>query len=221
MHGLNDINLLDIPQVRFLIKKNGLDAFASLYALLAECKKNLKPFALSDSKRNVIASDLNLDKDAIDKAIEDCVSLGLLSVSDGSIWLGKETLALFKPEAKEVDERYYYPFSEVMRLWNETCCNLPKVLTLNNQRKLKMRQRFKEWSPKFNESEILGFAKTIFLIVASSDFLNGKNERNWCASFDWIFSNEKNCIKVYEGNYNNRTEPNKFDELANLCNYIQ
>ena len=39
-------------------------------------------------------------------------------------------------------------------------------------------------------------------IAMSSDFMNGKNSRNWVASFDWIMC-PTNFAKVLEGNYNN------------------
>lgn len=38
--------------------------------------------------------------------------------------------------------------------------------------------------------------------AAKSDFLNGKNQRGWTASFDWLFL-PSNFEKVYEGNYDN------------------
>ena len=38
--------------------------------------------------------------------------------------------------------------------------------------------------------------------AAKSDFLNGKNQRGWTASFDWLFL-PTNFVKVLEGNYDN------------------
>ena len=40
--------------------------------------------------------------------------------------------------------------------------------------------------------------------ATASDFLNGKNQRGWVASFDWIML-PTNFPKVLEGNYDNRT----------------
>ena len=39
--------------------------------------------------------------------------------------------------------------------------------------------------------------------AATSDFLNGKNNRGWTADFDWLFR-PNNFPKVLEGNYENR-----------------
>ena len=40
--------------------------------------------------------------------------------------------------------------------------------------------------------------------ASQSDFLNGRNQRGWTATFDWIFL-PTNFPKVLEGNYDNRT----------------
>lgn len=64
MYGLNsNLNLLDFPQVRFLIKKDGPQAFACLYSIFAECQRNGKPFVMSEYGRDVTASDLNITYD--------------------------------------------------------------------------------------------------------------------------------------------------------------
>lgn len=41
----------------------------------------------------------------------------------------------------------------------------------------------------------------VIRLAAKSDFLNGKNNRNWKADFDWIFL-PNNFPKILEGNYN-------------------
>ena len=41
--------------------------------------------------------------------------------------------------------------------------------------------------------------------ATQSDFLNGRNQRGWTASFDWIFL-PTNFPKVLEGNYDNRPQ---------------
>lgn len=43
--------------------------------------------------------------------------------------------------------------------------------------------------------------------AAESDFLNGKNDRGWVATFDWLMK-PNNFVKVLEGNYDN-TSANK------------
>ena len=49
--------------------------------------------------------------------------------------------------------------------------------------------------------------EAVYEVIAkatASDFLNGKNQRGWVASFDWIML-PTNFPKVLEGNYDNRT----------------
>lgn len=41
--------------------------------------------------------------------------------------------------------------------------------------------------------------------AAESDFLNGKNDRGWVATFDWLMK-PNNFVKVLEGNYDNTGE---------------
>ena len=49
----------------------------------------------------------------------------------------------------------------------------------------------------------------VFCKMEASDFLKGKNKYGWQASFDWVFKNSDNWIKILEGNYDNRIpQPN-------------
>lgn len=90
---------------------------------------------------------------------------------------------------------------------------LSKVIKLSKSRKEKMRLRLKE----YGEELILDAIKKI----PESKFLMGNNKQGWKCSFDWLFDNDKNILKVYEGNYdgkektvedkvNNAKEMNKY-----------
>lgn len=46
--------------------------------------------------------------------------------------------------------------------------------------------------------------KTVADKSATSDFLNGKNDRGWLATFDWLMR-PNNFVKVLEGNFDNKT----------------
>lgn len=69
---------------------------------------------------------------------------------------------------------------------------MPKVKYLNENR-LKKTRRILE---NYNEDQV----KDALLNLGKSDFLNGKNERKWAASFDW-FIKEENFLKVLEDSY--------------------
>ena len=47
--------------------------------------------------------------------------------------------------------------------------------------------------------------------MESSDFLKGGNKNGWMASFDWVFDNGNNWLKVVEGNYDNQQVKEKYD----------
>ena len=54
---------------------------------------------------------------------------------------------------------------------------------------------------------------TCFQKISESDFCNGATGK-WTATFDWFFENEKNWLKVLEGNYDNRKEKSQLEILA-------
>lgn len=71
---------------------------------------------------------------------------------------------------------------------------IKQVKNVTAQRKSAIEARARE-----NGKEAL---KTIADKAAVSDFLNGKNDRGWLATFDWIMK-PNNFVKVLEGNFDN------------------
>ena len=59
--------------------------------------------------------------------------------------------------------------------------------------------------------------------IKQSDFLQGRNNRNWTITFDW-FVRPNNFPKVLDGNYGNRAkaqkEPNELND-DDFCGYVQ
>ena len=102
-----------------------------------------------------------------------------------------------KPKAEKL------PFKDIKAMWNETCTGFPKLFTLSEPRKNKMRLRIAEMG---GLEKALPLIKQIFEKMQQSKFLKGDNKRGWKASFDWLFENNKNWVKVYEGNYDNKPE---------------
>ena len=102
-----------------------------------------------------------------------------------------------KPKAEKL------PFKDIKAMWNETCTGFPKLFTLSEPRKNKMRLRIAEMG---GLEKALPLIKQIFEKMQQSKFLKGDNKRGWKASFDWLFENDKNWVKVYEGNYDNKPE---------------
>ena len=96
------------------------------------------------------------------------------------------------------------PYDRIRDLWNETCKGFNNVHTLSKSRKAKICVRVTETGGVEKAMETI---EKLFRKVSESKFLNGDNDRSWKASFDWLFENDKNWVKVMEGNYDNR-EPN-------------
>jgi len=85
------------------------------------------------------------------------------------------------------------PYEKIRELFNLTCPSFAKVLGINGKRKIAVAARWKEHPD-------LDFFKEYFERVEASDFLKGKNDRNWKATFDWLM-NAANMDKVREGKY--------------------
>jgi len=103
-------------------------------------------------------------------------------------------------EKIEVNHDNGINYKEFAEQWNSICTNLPKVEKLTESRKRKIKARLKDW-PKEKIFEA-------FAIINSNDFLCGKNNRGWTATFDWAIENDRNIAKVLEGAYSSGTKQN-------------
>lgn len=115
-----------------------------------------------------------------------------------------------REEEKEVDkekekgkEKSNTDYQQIIDLFNDTCVSFPKVRSLSDARKKAIKARLKTYSADD--------LKRAFEMAEASDFLKGKNNRDWQATYDWIMC-DRNMAKILDGNYNNRPEkipPNK------------
>ncbi|MGN0618479.1 MAG: hypothetical protein ACI4J7_05610 [Ruminiclostridium sp.] len=97
------------------------------------------------------------------------------------------------------------PFSEIKILFNETCKSFPKIRSIDGQRK-------KTVAARWRTNPDIAVFKNLFIIAESSDFLKGKNDRSWCADFDWMMKST-NFDKILEHRYDNK--PGKPSETSN------
>ncbi len=104
-------------------------------------------------------------------------------------------------EKESKGKKIEYPYQDIVALWNSVCSSLPKIKTLNDNRRQKIRLRLAEFSD--DSSRWLSFCQEIFEKIQASKFLNGGNDSGWTATFDWVFENSKNWLKIVEGNYDN------------------
>lgn len=83
-------------------------------------------------------------------------------------------------------------YQQIADLYNETCVSFPRLTKLSDSRKKAIRARLKQYS--------VDDFRRMFELAESSDFLKGKNDRNWSATFDWMVK-DANMAKILDGNY--------------------
>ena len=84
---------------------------------------------------------------------------------------------------------------KVIQIFNSVCKKLPAVQKLTPKRISAINARNEEYNLK-----TIG---EVFILVSQSPFLNGDNDREWRADFDWIM-NPNNFIKILEKKYNGK-----------------
>lgn len=76
-----------------------------------------------------------------------------------------------------------------MRIWNENCGPLSKIVTFPKSRREKVKARIAQGITNETFTEAVK-------CCAAKPFLRGENDRQWKASFDWIVSNDINIEKA-------------------------
>jgi len=98
-------------------------------------------------------------------------------------------------------------YNGIKDAYNALCPSLPTVRSLSDARKKTIRARLNTYSvEKLYEA---------FTKAEASDFLKGKNSRNWAANFDWIMK-DANLAKILDGNYDNRRDSQPKDKTAEM-----
>jgi len=136
----------------------------------------------------------------------------LKGFSKGIYTLKEKEKEQYKEKDKEKDKEKENTCNDFFNLYNSTVKNLPKIKTIGESRKKKIKTRLKELP--FDDW------KAVFEKCDNSSFCCGNNNRNWQASFDWLIENDNNYIKVLEGKYDNKeefTDKNKLLEMAEMA----
>lgn len=111
---------------------------------------------------------------------------------------------------KDIEKKEIVPYQEIADLYNSTCISFPKLTKLSEARKKAIKARLNTYT--------IDDFKKLFTMAEQSDFLKGKNDRNWSATFDWLIK-DSNMAKVLDGNYKNsvskptKAKPNKFNNF--------
>ena len=86
-------------------------------------------------------------------------------------------------------------FTQIQELYNSICKSYPRLTKISEKRKKAINARMKT-------GYTLEDFQRVFEKAESSDFLKGKNKRDWSATFDWLIC-DSNMAKVLDGNYDN------------------
>lgn len=123
-----------------------------------------------------------------------------------SLFKDEERDTSVSPKKSEIDYGY------VLKLWNISMKRkIPKLKAVSDARKDKIQLRVAEMGGWEEAKETIA---ECFRKMNDSDYCNGENENVWVATFDWFFSNEKNWLKVIEGNYDNRQRKSQLEIFA-------
>ena len=97
---------------------------------------------------------------------------------------------------KSFSKKERIDYDAIVKCWNETNPTLSSVRMLNDNRKKQIRTLLAS-----NNATVDDLMKAIKIISISS-FCQGKNDRNWRASFDWLIKDTKSCFsRLFEGVY--------------------
>lgn len=100
-----------------------------------------------------------------------------------------------KEKEKDIEKRERVDYQLIAGMYNDTCVSFPKLKTLSEARKKAIKARLHTYT--------IDDFKLLFAKAEASDFLKGKNGRDWQASFDWLIK-DANMAKVLDGNYDNK-----------------
>ena len=86
---------------------------------------------------------------------------------------------------------------QIADMYNSICVSFPSIRSLSDARKKAIKARLKTYT--------VDDFRAVFENAEASDFLKGKNDRNWVATFDWLIK-DTNMAKVLDGNYANKAK---------------
>ena len=90
----------------------------------------------------------------------------------------------------------HVPYKVIVSMYHEICKSYPELRSVSDNRKKAIAARWRE------HGQNLDTFRELFEKAEASQFLKGKNKRNWAADFNWLM-NSDNMGKVLEGNFEN------------------
>ena len=154
-------------------------------------------------------SNIFKDKDIIENKVEKSKNPNLEKTGKTD----KNQVSVNEKTVKEKEKKSAQKEKEVLALYLTVCVSFPKILQLTAGRKDKILRRLSEMGG-------MKILEQVFKKMEASDFLKGKNQFGWKASFDWVFKNPDNWMKVLEGNYDNRAPQTNIFKPANDARFM-
>ena len=119
-------------------------------------------------------------------------------VQSADIYKHKQNKKSTSEEVPEKPDDVSAQITTIRELYNSVCGSYPRLVKLSEARKKAIRARLRAGYT------VEDFHR-LFEAAEESDFLKGKNRRNWSATFDWLVA-DANMAKVLDGNYRNPAE---------------
>lgn len=141
--------------------------------------------------------------------------LVLAGLIPDSLLLIPDSLFPIKPLSTDVDpppigerteDKIKVPYDLILAAYNKFCPSMPRVRDLTDKRRTSIRLRHLKYLK--HPTGPLEVIDTVFRKAEASDFLSGRDGKWTNCNFDWLM-NENNMVKVIEGNYDNKTIPQK------------
>ncbi len=103
------------------------------------------------------------------------------------------------------------PHSYAMQCWLAFAerHGLPIIRKLTPKRRAWIRDRWREWSKEGDPYRALD---AILLTAEKSPFLMGEGRSGWRMTFDWLFKDPGNSLKILEGAYNDDPPPTRAED---------
>ncbi|SHM95886.1 phage replisome organizer, putative, N-terminal region [Anaerosporobacter mobilis DSM 15930] len=117
-----------------------------------------------------------------------------------------------KDKEEDKDKRERIDYQQIADMYNNTCVSFPRLKSLSDARKKAIKARLKTYS--------LANIQTVFEKAEQSDFLKGKNTRNWSANFDWILK-DANMAKILDGNYDDSKSISNLNQQEDAFSMLQ
>lgn len=167
----------------------GLDRIREQTRVRVANHRERKRLSVCNVTGNVTVTPCNATEE--DKEVE-------VDIEDSSSSLRSEELVAPEPAATPPAERPApIPYREIADLYNAACPKMPKCTALSEARKKAIRARY-------SSGYKLDDFRRLFAMAGESAFLNGGNNWNFMANFDWLIR-DANMAKVLSGNYADRT----------------